>query len=83
MIDALCGYATIRVEQSEKKTCGIFGEAYGKAATIANAIKGFQHSGIHPFDPNRFTEDDFLAADVTNRPPSANDATSSNGETFK
>lgn len=61
----------------------MIGEAYGKAATIANAIKEFQHSGIHPFDPNRSTEDDFLAADVTNRPASAIDATSSNGNTFQ
>lgn len=64
----------------EDDICGIFTEAYGKAATVANAIKGFQHSGIHPFKPNRFTQDDFVAAEVTDRPdPSAGAAASITG----
>ena len=46
----------------------IFHEGYSKAATMNNAQSGFRQSGIHPFNPNIFTDADFMAAHVTDRP---------------
>ena len=46
----------------------LFGTAYGKAATVQNAQSGFKKSGIYPFDRNIFTDEDFAAADATDRP---------------
>lgn len=43
----------------------IFNQAYQKAATIANAIKGFSTTGIFPFNSNVFPEWMFLPAEVT------------------
>lgn len=37
----------------------IFNKAYIKTATIEKAVAGFNSSGIHPFQPNKFTDDDF------------------------
>jgi len=34
--------------------------AYGKAASVNNATKGFEKAGIHPFRDDIFTEEDFL-----------------------
>lgn len=46
----------------------LFKEAYGKSATVHNATSGFAKSGICPFNENIFTEKDFIAAQVTERP---------------
>lgn len=43
----------------------LFKEAYNKAATIGNAVKGFSTTGIFPFNSNIFPEDMFAPADVT------------------
>ena len=43
----------------------IFGEAYLKAAVPINAINGFAKTGIFPFNPDVFTEADFIAAATT------------------
>jgi hypothetical protein len=45
----------------------IFSTAYTQAATMANAISGYRKAGINPFDRSVFTEEDFIAADVTER----------------
>ena len=37
----------------------LFTAAYGKAANVNNATKGFQKAGIHPFRDDLFTEEDF------------------------
>lgn len=39
------------------------GEAYGRAASIANAANGFRRCGIWPVDRNVFTDADFVAQD--------------------
>ncbi|XP_045459327.1 MFS-type transporter clz9-like [Melitaea cinxia] len=49
--------------------------AYVAAFSMENVIAGFQKTGIHPFNRNTFTEDDFLTSFVTDRPmPELRDA---------
>jgi hypothetical protein len=43
----------------------LFYSAYGKAATVRNALSGFRKSGISPFNPQIFGEKDFAASAVT------------------
>lgn len=43
------------------------GAAYPKAFTPSNILSGFRKSGICPFDPDIFTDDDYLSAYVTDR----------------
>lgn len=46
---------------------GIFTPAYLKAATLSCAAQSFKVTGIEPYDPDVFTEADFLASSVTDR----------------
>lgn len=39
-------------------------QVYSRVATIAVAASGFPATGIYPFEPNIFTDDDFRAADT-------------------
>ena len=48
---------------------GIVSNCLPKAVTPGNVLGGFRVSGIVPFNPNIFEEDDFAAASLTNRPP--------------
>ncbi len=43
------------------------GKAFPRAMTPVNIQSGFRVSGIYPLDRNIFTDDDFLALDVTDR----------------
>jgi hypothetical protein len=43
---------------------GLFNKAYCKTATMTNAVAGFKDTGIHPLNPNVFTDIDFLPADT-------------------
>lgn len=43
----------------------IFAEAYLKAAIPANSINGFSKCGIYPFNPDVFSDVDFIAAETT------------------
>jgi len=61
---------------TERDIGELFKEAYGKAATVKNATSGFLKSGIWPFNDCIFTEDDFVAAEVTDRPDPADDSSS-------
>jgi len=45
---------------TEYEIGGLFSCAYGKAASVNNATKGFEKAGIHPFRDDIFTEEDFL-----------------------
>ena len=45
----------------------LFGPAYGKAATAANAISGFRATGIVPFNPDIFPDHLYSPAEVSNR----------------
>ena len=46
----------------------LFGEAWGKAATVANAASGFRKARIHPFCEVQSDDEEFLGADVTDMP---------------
>jgi len=50
---------------TEGNIAELFANAYGRAATFGNATSAFQKTGIHPFNPDIFNDDDFIAADVT------------------
>lgn len=62
-----------------KHVSRIFYKAYTKAATISNAVKGFEVTGIHPFDKDIFTELDFLPSRVTDIPVNAENAEAASG----
>jgi len=51
---------------NEETMVQLFADAYGKAASVANAVSGFAKSGIHPFDKMKF-QGQYSAAEVTNR----------------
>jgi len=53
---------------TEYDVAGIFSKAYAKAATVKNAISGFEKCGIHPFRKDMFSDEDFLGADFTDNP---------------
>ena len=57
---------------SELQVAELFGMAYEKAATVKNAQSGFRKSGISPFNRHTFTDEDFAAADSTDRPLTVN-----------
>ncbi|KAJ2937697.1 hypothetical protein O0L34_g17508 [Tuta absoluta] len=44
----------------------LFKKAFQRVATITNAESGFAASGIYPYNPNIFTNEDFLAAEINN-----------------
>lgn len=52
---------------TDKVVGELFGIAYGKAATVGNATKGFQACGIEPFNPQVFNEEDFAPAITSER----------------
>jgi len=46
----------------------LFSNSYLHSATMANAINGFRCCGLWPYNPDVFTDDDFLPAAVTDEP---------------
>lgn len=50
----------------------IFGLAYNKSATINNAVSGFRKAGIVPYNPDVFSDFDFMAASTTETPYTPN-----------
>jgi len=64
---------------TEWQIAELFAEAYASAATVRNAQKGFSACGIHPFDPNKFQEKDFLASELTERPNESSMSTTAPG----
>lgn len=47
----------------------VVGLIFPRALSTSNIIQGFKKPGIYPFDKNVYTDDDFLASYVTDRPP--------------
>ena len=56
---------------SELEFGEIFSEAYGLAASVKNAVSGFRAAGIHPYDPHRFHDDDYLGCAATDKDQNA------------
>ncbi|KAG1676006.1 hypothetical protein GQR58_014449 [Nymphon striatum] len=62
------------MKENKGKTMTIYeipalvGKAFPRAMTPVNIQSGFRVSGIYPLDRNIFTDDEFLPADVTDRP---------------
>lgn len=46
----------------------LFGTAYSRVASIERAQRSFECCGVWPFNDQRFTDEDFAPADVTDRP---------------
>lgn len=46
----------------------LIGTAFTRAMTPTNIINSFKKTGIHPFDRDIFTDEDFLPSTVTDRP---------------
>ncbi|KAB0801970.1 hypothetical protein PPYR_02363 [Photinus pyralis] len=46
----------------------LFGAAYNRIANLEKAHKAFSCTGIYPFNPEVFSEEDFMGATVTERP---------------
>lgn len=43
----------------------LFRKAYEASITFTNAANGFECTGIYPYNPNVFTDEDFAPAEVT------------------
>ena len=56
---------------------GLVGPAFPLAFTPSNIQSGFARSGIWPYNPGVFTEQDFLCSYVTDRPESEENGSSS------
>jgi DDE superfamily endonuclease len=53
---------------TDYELCEIFTPAYQQVASIDKAVKGFKCSGIMPYDPDVFSDEDFAPATVTEQP---------------
>ena len=50
---------------TDYETAEIFGRAYGRAATAEKSENGFRSTGIWPFNPDVFGDEDFAPSTVT------------------
>jgi hypothetical protein len=57
----------VRITQYD--LAGLFCTAYLHTATMDKAINGFATPGLWPFNPNKFSKDDFLPSLVTDEAP--------------
>jgi hypothetical protein len=69
-----------------RKITQLLGEAYGRAASVANVVSGFARTGIWPVDPNVFEDSDFAPSTLesyssASAPGTANSATESQAAT--
>lgn len=49
------------------KVAELFTEAYNQVSTLAKALEGFRCTGIYPFKPETFTDEQFRPSEVTYR----------------
>lgn len=66
---------------TDYQLCAIFSPAYNRVSNIEKAVKGFQCSGIFPFNPDVFDDEDFAPARVTEQALMENSAASSSNGT--
>ena len=52
---------------SQTDICFIFREAYERVANLEKAKNAFRATGIHPYSPDVFTEENFLPSQVTDQ----------------
>jgi len=52
---------------TQNDLASLFRKAFQKIATIPKAEAGFAATGIYPLNPDVFTDEDFVAADILNR----------------
>lgn len=50
---------------STRQVAELFGKAFVQAATMSTAVNAFKKCGIWPYDPNVFTESDYIASMTT------------------
>lgn len=50
------------------EVAAIFAVAYNKCAGVQKAVTGFETCGLWPYNPDRFTDDDFAASFLTEEP---------------
>ena len=62
-------HSHVRRAMTTWQVAEVFSSAYSKTASIASAVSGFKASGLGPLDFNVFSNDDFIAASTTNKPP--------------
>ncbi|KAJ4432997.1 hypothetical protein ANN_15254 [Periplaneta americana] len=53
---------------THREVSSLFCRAYERVATLEKAKNSFRATGIFSFNPEIFTEDDFLSSAVTSRP---------------
>jgi len=53
---------------TDYELCEIFSGAYHKVATIEKATKGFRSSGIFPYNPDVFCDEEYAPATVAEQP---------------
>lgn len=53
---------------SIKEISALLGDSFHKAFTPSNITSAFRVSGIFPYNPDIFHDDEFLSSEVTNRP---------------
>lgn len=53
---------------TQMQVASLFNDAYAAVANIGKAQRSFQAAGICPYDPNKFTDDDFAPSLVTDVP---------------
>jgi hypothetical protein len=53
---------------TQKEISSIFHSSYERVATIEKAKRSLQTTGIRPFNPDVFTDEDFETSSVTNQP---------------
>ena len=56
---------------TEYQVAEAFGDAFGKAATVATAVNSFAKCGIWPFNPSVFDDSDYAPSATTDRPLAA------------
>lgn len=54
---------------------GIFATAYNKTATVEKAVNGFRVCGLWPYNNQIFSDEDFVAAELTNEAQPASNTT--------
>ena len=50
------------------EVAAIFASAYNRCASVQKAVSGFQSCGVWPYNPEKFTDDDYAASYLTEEP---------------